>query len=55
MSFMYDQYPTMLSLQLPLLNKLRNFEFVYLKSDFACLIFSWRFVISRFFLDIQDY
>ena len=34
-----DQYPTMLSFQLPLMNTLRNLEFVYLKSDFAYLLF----------------
>ena len=61
LSFMYppskknnDQYLTMLYLQLPLSNTLRNFEFVYLKSDFAYLILSWCFIISRFFLDNQD-
>ena len=35
-------------------NTFRNFEFVYLKSDFAYLILSWCFIISRFFLDNQD-
>ena len=50
-----DKYPTMLSFQLPLLNTLRDLEFVYLKSDFAYLIFSQHFIVSRFFLDDQDY
>ena len=45
------QYPTKLSLQLPLLNKLRNLEFVYLKLDFAYLVFLWSFIASRFLLD----
>ena len=30
-------------------NTLRNVEFVYLKLDFACVIFLWYFIISRFF------
>ena len=39
-TFMYPsskekQYPTMLSFKLLLSNTLRNFEFVYLKSEFA--------------------
>ena len=47
--------PTMLSFQLRFLNPLRNFELVYIKLDFAYLIFSQYFIISRFFLDNQDY
>ena len=43
------------SLQLPLSNSLRNFEFVYLKSDFAYLIFWQHLIIFKFFLDNQDY
>ena len=50
-----NQYPTMLSLQLPLSNTLRNLKFVYLKLDFTYLIFSRCFIVSRFFLDNQDY
>ena len=48
-------YPTMLSVPFPLLSILRNFEFVYLKSGFAHLIFSRCFIISRFFLGNHDY
>ena len=49
-----DQYPTILSFQFPLLNRLRNLEFVYLKPDFAYLIFPQGFIASRFF-DNRDY
>ena len=49
-----DQYPTILSFQFPLLNRLRNLEFVYLKPDFAYLIFPRGFIVSRFF-DNRDY
>ena len=37
-SYMINTLPC--SPQLPLSNTLRNLEFVYLKSDFVCLIFS---------------
>ena len=50
-----DQYPTILSLppslppslslKFPLSNTLTNFEFVYLKSDFALVTFSQCFII----------
>ena len=50
-----DQHPSMLYIQLPLSNTLRNFKFVYVKSDFVYLIFSQRFIFSRFFLDKRDY
>ena len=48
------QYPTMLSVHFPLSNTLRNFEFVCLKSDFAYLIISRCFIISRFFFGNLD-
>ena len=50
-----NQYHTMLSFQLLLLNTLRNLEFVYLKSEFAYLLFPRGFIVSRFFPDNQDY
>ena len=62
LSFLYpptkknnDQYPIMLSLQLPFSDTLRNLGSVYLKSDFAYLIFSQRFIVSTLFVDNQDY
>ena len=48
-----DQYPTMLSLQLSMLNTLRSLKFEYLISDFSYVIFSWGFVVYRFFLIIK--
>ena len=50
-----DQYHAMLSFQLLLLNTLRNLEFVYLKSEFAYLLFPLGFIVSRFSPDNQDY
>ena len=50
-----NNYPTMLSLQLPLLITLGNLKFVYLKSNCGYLIFSRYFIFSRSFLDNQDY
>ena len=46
-----NQYPIMPSLKLSFSNTLKNLEFVYLKPDFAYLIFLQYFVLSRFFLD----
>ena len=50
-----NEYPTMLSRHAILSNTLRNLEFVYLKSDFAYLIFPQHFIISGFSLDNQEY
>ena len=49
-----NQYPIMPSLKLSFSNSLKNLEFVYLKLDFAYLIFLQYFVLSRFFIDNWD-